>query len=159
MLALLDSGEIDLVCGVFPEKVKEHKEQRLLQESYVCVCRRGHPLIDSPLSLEEYFAVLHLLVAVKEDRIGRVDALLAKENLKRHVALFVPHFLVSPSLLAQTDLVATLTHRIAITFAQYQSLKLLPLPLLVTGFSACMRWHRATKNSPACQWRDCLSWQ
>ncbi len=152
LLALLDSGEIDLACGVFPEKIAWHKEQLLFQESYVCVCRRAHPVIGSSLSLEEFLAVSHLLVSVKEDRIGRVDTRLAEQNLKRHIALSIPHFLTAPFILAQTDLVATLAQRIALTFAQHQPLKLLPMPLPIAGFSVFMRWHRMTETSPACQW-------
>lgn len=152
LLTLLDSGEIDLACGVFPEKIAWHNEQLLFQESYVCVCRRDHPVIGTSVSLEEYLAVSHLLVSVKEDRIGRVDMRLAQQNLKRHIALSIPHFLTAPFILAQTDLVATLAQRIALTFAQHQPLKLLPMPLPITGFSVFMRWHRTTETSPACQW-------
>ncbi len=152
LLALLDSGEIDLACGVFPEKIAWHRQQQLFQEHYVCVCRRDHPVIGSVLSLEDYLAVSHLLVSVQEDRSGRVDKLLAAQNLKRHVALSIPHFVTAPFILAQTDLVATLAHRIASTFAQHQPLALLPLPLPLTGFSVFMRWHQTTETSPACQW-------
>lgn len=152
LLALLDSGEIDLACGVFPEKIAWHREQLLLQESYVCVCRKDHPVIGSSLSLEEYLSVSHLLVSVKEDRIGRVDALLAEQNLKRHIALSTPHFLTAPFILAQTDLVATLAQRVALTFANNQNLKRLTLPFSISGFSVFMRWHQSTETSPACQW-------
>jgi DNA-binding transcriptional LysR family regulator len=152
LLSLLDRGEIDLACGVFPEKIAWHQEQLLLQESYVCVCRSNHPIIDSSLSLEEYLSVSHLLVSVKEDRIGRVDTLLAKQNLKRHIALSTPHFLTAPFILAQTDLVATLAHRVALAFANHQQLKLLPPPFPIPGFSVYMRWHHSTETSPASQW-------
>jgi DNA-binding transcriptional LysR family regulator len=152
LLSLLDSGEIDLACGVFPEKIAWHQEQLLLKESYVCVCRKNHPIIGKSLSLEEYLSVSHLLVSVKEDRIGRVDALLAEQNLKRHIALSTPHFLTALFILEQTDLVATLAHRVAFTFAKDQKLKLLPLPFPISGFSVFMRWHQSTETSPACQW-------
>jgi DNA-binding transcriptional LysR family regulator len=152
LLSLLDQGEIDLACGVFPETLPWHHEQRLFQETYVCVCRCDHPTISSSLSLDDYLAVSHLLISIQEDRVGRVDTLLAEQNLKRQVALSLPHFLSAPFILGQTDLVATLAQRIALAFAQTQPLKLLPIPLSITGFSVSMRWHQSTGNSPACQW-------
>lgn len=152
LLSLLDRGEIDLACGVFPEKIAWHQEQLLLEESYVCVCRQNHPVIGSALSLAEYLSVSHLLVSIKEDRVGRVDALLAEQNLTRHIALSTPHFLTAPFILAQTDLVATLAHRVALALARNQQLKLLPLPFPLPGFSVVMRWHQSTETSPACQW-------
>lgn len=152
LLSLLDSGEIDLACGVFPKKIAWHREYLLLQENYVCVCRNNHPIIGTSLSLEEYLSVSHLLVSVKEDRIGRVDAWLAEQSLKRHIALSTPHFLTAPFILAQTDLVATLAERVALTFANNQKLKILPLPFPMLGFSVFMRWHQSTETSPACRW-------
>jgi DNA-binding transcriptional LysR family regulator len=159
LLSLMDSNEIDLACGVFPKKIAWHQEQLLLQDSYICVCRKNHPIIGSSLSLEEYLSVSHLLVSIKEDRIGRVDALLAEQNLKRHIALSTPHFLTVPFILAQTDLVATLAHRVALTFANDQKLKLLPLPFPMPAFSVFMRWHRSTETSPACQWLRSITLQ
>lgn len=152
LLSLLDSGEIDLACGLFPEQVQSHKEQMLFQETYVCVCRCDHPTLGTSLSLEDYLSVSHLLVSVKEDRIGRVDRLLAEQNLKRHIALSIPHFLTAPFILVQTDLIATLAKRIALAFVQNQPLKLLPLPLDLEGFPVQMRWHQSTETSPAFKW-------
>ncbi len=152
LLAHLDDGSIDLACGVFPEQRQGHCEQRLFHESYVCVGRRDHPRLGDSLSLDDYLALPHLLVSVKEDRVGRVDALLAEHHLKRHIALSIPHFLVAPSVLVETDLIATLATRIACAFAQTQPLKLLPLPLEVQGFSVWMRWHQSSQNSTACRW-------
>jgi DNA-binding transcriptional LysR family regulator len=159
LLSLIDSNEIDLACGVFPEKIAWHQEQQLLQESYICVCRKNHPVIGSSLSLEEYLSVSHLLVSIKEDRIGRVDALLAEQNLKRHIALSTPHFLTAPFILAQTDLVATLAYRVALTFAKDRKLKLLPLPFPMPAFSVFMRWHQSTETTPACQWLRSITLQ
>jgi DNA-binding transcriptional LysR family regulator len=152
LLDLLDRGEIDLVCGFFPEKSRGHQKQLLFQETYACVCRQDHPLIGDSLSLETYVTLPHLLVSLKEDRVGRVDHLLAEQNLKRHIALSLPHFLTAPFVIAQTNLIATLAKRIALAFAQNQNLKLLPLPLAMEGFSVYMRWHNSTDSSPACKW-------
>jgi DNA-binding transcriptional LysR family regulator len=152
LLSLLDNGEIDLACGLFPEKIQLHQEQILFRETYVCVCRKDHPSIGESISLQEYTSASHLLVSIMEDRVGRVDHLLAKQNLKRHISLSTPHFLVAPFILAQTDLITTLASRIALAFEKVQPLKLMPVPLNLKGFAVSMRWHRSTQSSPACQW-------
>jgi len=152
LLSLLDKGEIDLACGLFPETNPWYKEQFLFDEVYSCVCRRDHPNIGSYFSLEDYLTESHLLVSIQEDRVGRVDMLLAQKNLQRHIALSIPHFLIAPFILAQSNLVATLPKRVALTFSQSQSLKLLPVPLPLEGFSVFMRWHQSTHNLPACEW-------
>jgi DNA-binding transcriptional LysR family regulator len=151
-LTLLDSGEIDLMCGLFPKKIAWHEEQLLFQEQFVCVCRRDHPLIGDSISLEDYVTASHLLVSVQEDMVGRVDFLLAKQNLKRHIALSIPHFLVAPSILAQTNLIATLVERVAQEFAATLNLKILPCPLPLKGFSVFMRWHQSMRDHSINTW-------
>ncbi|BAY63882.1 transcriptional regulator [Calothrix brevissima NIES-22] len=152
LLSLLDAGEVDLICGLFPEQIAWHEAQFLFQERYVCVCRQDHPLIGDSLSLENYIANAHLLVSIQEDMIGRVDKLLAEKNLSRHIAISIPHFLVAPSILARTNLIATLAQRVAQAFADSQNLKVLPCPLPIKGFSVFMRWHRSTRDRAAHTW-------
>ena len=149
---LLDNGSIDIACGLFPEAVPWHHEQALFQDTYVCAARHDHPSLRETLSFDDYIALPHLLVSIKEDRLGRVDNLLAQQGLKRQVALSIPHFLAAPFALAQTDLIATLACRVALGFSQIQVLKLLPLPFELEGFTVAMRWHRSSQNSPANQW-------
>ncbi|XZN91831.1 MAG: LysR family transcriptional regulator [Microcoleus sp.] len=155
-LALLDSGEIDLLCGLFPEQIAWHQEQLLFQEQFVCVCRRDRPSMGDSISLQEYVSASHLLVSVQEDMVGRVDNLLAKQNLTRNIALSIPHFLVAPSILARTNLIATLAERVALEFAPSQNLKILPCPLPLKGFSVFMRWHQSTRDLVTHAWLRAL---
>jgi DNA-binding transcriptional LysR family regulator len=151
-LALLDSGEIDLICGLFANKIAWHEKQFLFQEQFVCVCRRDHPSIGNTISLEEYAHADHLLVSVQEDRVGRVDFLLAQQSLTRNIALSTPHFLVAPSILARTNLIATLVERVAKEFAPTLNLKILPCPLPLKGFSVFMRWHQSMRDFTTHAW-------
>ncbi|MGB3494416.1 MAG: LysR family transcriptional regulator [Elainellaceae cyanobacterium] len=152
MFALLDNGEADLICGVFPEQIAWHDQQKLFQERYVCVCRRDHPWIGESLSLEEYLLASHLLVSIKGDMVGRVDKLLARQHLKRQITLSIPHFLIAPFILARTNLVATLAKRVANEFAATQNLKIFPCPLPLEGFAVSMRSHQSTRNHATHIW-------
>jgi DNA-binding transcriptional LysR family regulator len=151
-LKLLDRGEIDLLCGLIPEQIDWHERQLLFREQFVCVCRRNHPFIGDSLSLEEYTSTSHLLVSVQEDMVGRVDYALKKQDLKRHIALSIPHFLVAPLVLTRTNLIATLPERIAREFASNLNLKILPCPIPLKGFSVYMRWHQSNENNLAHVW-------
>ncbi len=150
-LDMLNQGKLDLICGLFPDKGDAHRQHCLFEESFVCVCRCEHPFIQGSLSLEDYIAAQHLLVSVKEDRKGRIDHILEKQGLRRHVAISVPHFLVAPALIAQTDLITTMTGRVAAAFSSAYRLQVLPLPLPVKGFRVSMRWHRSN-DAPAQRW-------
>ncbi|MBE9138487.1 LysR family transcriptional regulator [Nodosilinea sp. LEGE 07088] len=152
LLGLLDAGEVDVVCGVFPNHVPWHHCQQLFAERFVCVCRQGHPFMGGQVSLQDYVRASHLLVSIAEDRVGRIDHLLKQQKLSRHVALSVPHILVAPFVLAQTDLIATLSERVARRFAHTQALQILPLPLPLKGFSVVMKWHQSSHEQADQVW-------
>jgi DNA-binding transcriptional LysR family regulator len=151
-MALLDNGEVDIICGVFPKNIAWYHTQLLFHERYVCVCRQDRFNSAESLSLENYVAANHLLVSIAEDRIGRIDRYLAKQNMQRHIAISLPHFLVAPFILARTDLVATLPERIARSFTTMQDLQILPVPLSTEGFSVFMHWHQSCDRHPAHTW-------
>ncbi|MEL7351399.1 MAG: LysR family transcriptional regulator [Cyanobacteria bacterium P01_A01_bin.116] len=152
LLKLLDEGKVDVLCGVFPENIPWHQSQKLFEETFVCVCRQDHPQIGSEISLLQYSEAEHLLVSVAGDRSGRIDRILQQQGLSRHVSVAVPHFLVAPFILAQTDLIAMLAKRVAERFAQRQALKLLPSPVALTGFSVVMRWHQSSQTHAEQVW-------
>ncbi len=152
LLARLDSGEIDVMCGLFPDKIAWHEQQLLFREQFVCVCRHDHPSIGDSLSLEEYVNADHLLVSVQEDMVGRVDYLLAQQNLTRNIAVSTPHFLVAPSILARTNLIVTLVQRVAQEFAPTLNLKILPCPLPLKSFPVFMRWHQSMRDRATNSW-------
>jgi DNA-binding transcriptional LysR family regulator len=151
-LALLDRGELDLLCGLIPERVGWHERQLLFREQFVCVCRRDRQFIGEGISLDEYVNASHLLVSVQEDMVGRVDDLLKKQNLQRHIALSIPHFMVAPSILARTNLIATLPARVAHEFTSNLNLKVLPCPIPLKGFAVYMRWHQSNQNNATHMW-------
>lgn len=151
-LQLLDHGEIDLAVGFYPRCSTWHKQQTLFEEEFVCVCRRGHPTVREPLTVESYLATQHLLVSLKEDFIGRIDLQLARSDLRRHIALSVPHFLAALHVLAHTDLIAALPARVARVHAESLGLQTLPLPLSVSGFTVSMVWHSRQTGEPGHDW-------
>lgn len=148
----LDAGEIDLAVGLFLEQASWHQLKQLFQENFVCISRRNHPNNQTPITLDNYLATPHLLISTNEDMVGKVDYVLEKQNLKRQITLSVPHFLIAPFVIANSNLIATLAERIAIAYADLLDLQLHPLPLQVSGFSVSMLWHSKHENDPAHLW-------
>ncbi|CAN1211151.1 LysR family transcriptional regulator [Tumidithrix helvetica PCC 7403] len=152
VLTLLDEDRIDLAIGFHPQQAAWHQKQELFKERFVCVCRQNHPSVRSPLTLETYLAASHLLVSLREDPIGRIDRNLAEQNLQRHIALSIPHFLLTGFILAQTDLLAALPERLARVWMELQPLQVLPLPIPVSGFAVSMLWHTKNQNELGHTW-------
>ena len=153
----LAEGRIDLAMGVVarfggPAPAGALRTQRLLSDRFVCVVREGHPVVKKRLSMSDFIALPHALVAPRGDSGGVVDTALARLGKKRRVAVEVPHFLVAPHIVRETDLVLTLAERIAKTLAPLLGLRQMAPPLELEGFSMTMVWHERQHADPAHEW-------
>ena len=106
----------------------------------------------SRLTLKQYAALSHVLVSESSEGTGSVDRALGKVGLSRKIGVRVSHFLLVPSLVAQTDLVAALSRRVAEPFAKILPLRLLPPPLALPTSRVGQVWHTRTNADPAHVW-------
>lgn len=150
---MLDSDNIDLAIGYFPEWPSWQEGEVLFEERFVGVCSSDNPKISDIVTLEDYLSVSHLLISpYDEDMTGWVDTVLERQNLQRHVAIAVPHFLVAPLIVANTNLVVTLAERVARTYANVLNLRIFSLPLASEGFPVTMLWHTKNNSDSAHIW-------
>jgi len=149
----LESGQLDLAITVLQDNEQPAVVQkRLFQERFVCVVRKDHPNVGEALTLEEYVSLSHALISPRGRKGGYVERELAKLGLSRRVALTVPHFLVAPMVVAQSDLVLTLPERLAKIFASMLPLRVVDPPLPVPGFNVSQVWHERQQHDPAHVW-------
>lgn len=150
--AELGRGEIDLMLGFYDHVPVHHHEQRLFDDEYVCVVRRGHPTVKSKLTLSEYLKLSHVLVSSRSDSPGSVDRALAAQGKKRTIGARVSHFMTVPVLVARTDFVAALDRRVAEVFAAPLGLKLFKPPLALPRGTVGQVWHEQQHSDPGHTW-------
>ena len=153
---MLRSGDVDLLLTpVFAANVAPGiYARKLFDERFVCVVRRGHPLAKKKLTLARYLAASHALISPRGREGSQSDDALARLGLSRRVAVTVPHFLVAPHIVAQSDLVLTLASRVANLLAVPLGLEILepPSELRLDGFTMSAVWHERTHADPAQRW-------
>lgn len=108
-------------------------------------------MLTKRFDLARWAAMHHLLVAPRGTPGGVVDETLAQLGKRRRVALTVPHFLLAPHLLANSDLVLTIGARVAERFAELLPVRLVEPPVKLPGFEVRM-WHERHHRDPAQQW-------
>jgi len=152
--AELATGKLDCVLAP-PRRAARPSgmfEKLILDESFACVIRAGHPLAGSRLTLARYCELPHLMVAPQGTPGSLVDDALAAIGRSRRVALAVPHFLIVPYVIAATDMVATLASRIAALFATTLELVVVPPPVAIPKFAIAVAWHERNHRDPAQRW-------
>ncbi|MDR3518733.1 MAG: LysR family transcriptional regulator [Azospirillaceae bacterium] len=157
-ITMLDSGEVDLAVGVPPSPTGRILNRPLFEERFVCIVRKGHPAVQAPLDLNAFLELSHLLVSPEHDGFGVVDAALAKDGLKRHLALTLPHLYAAPLLIARSDMIATLMSGVVVASGHADELCVLPVPLDLEPIRFVLSWHRRNDVHPAQRWfRDCIA--
>ncbi|HEY0708104.1 MAG TPA: LysR substrate-binding domain-containing protein, partial [Polyangia bacterium] len=147
----LETGEADLMVG-FSRPVPGHHEQILFPDEFICVVRRDHPKVKERLSLKTYVSLQHVLVTSQSSGPGVVDEALAKRGLSRTIALRMSHFLMVPTIIAETDYVAAISRRVAAVYAGPLGLRVLTPPLPLPRGNVTQVWHERTHHSPAHQY-------
>jgi len=152
MLDQLASGAVDLAFSVMQDAPEGFRCQAVFREEFLCMLRKGHPAAAAPLTLERWLSLQHLSVAPRGGPGSIVDDALAKLGKQREIALVVPHFLMAPLIVAETDLALLLPARIARRYATLLPLELLPPPLPLAAFTIAQLWHERAHGDPAHAW-------
>ena len=104
------------------------------------------------LTLDDYCARPHALVSFAGDLSGFVDEELEKFGRKRKVVLAVPQFNGLGTLLAGTDIIATVPDYAAQALIAAGGLRAEDPPFETRAFELSMAWRGAQDNDPAERW-------
>lgn len=147
----LDAGDIDVSVGLHRGLREGYYRQRLFGDAFIFCARPDHPIWEDALTPERFAAAHHLLVApFGAVRRGAVDLALEALGLSRKVVAFVPSFASAPGLLCETDLVATLPHRLVAGEGSRLRMEQAPVPL--PEFAVEAVWHGTAHADPGHQW-------
>jgi len=147
----LRDGAADLsVCilGHFPQ---EFRTRKLFTDRFVCAVREGHPRVGKRLTIDEYLALEHVVVAPL-GKPSQVDRVLSGRGQERRIRQVVPYFLAGLHVAATTDCVLTVSERAARALAETMRLRLLEPPLPLEPYALHLLWHPRLENEPANRW-------
>ena len=150
----VDRGETDLLIGSFRNIPKRIRRHPLYTDGYVCVARRDNPGIaaDGGLKLNAYVGLPHVLVTYAADDRGIVDEVLARDGLRRRVALTVSDFHLVPRIVEQTDMIGHLPRRIAAELVRGFDLVVLAPPITLPAWNVEAFWSGISDAEPAAKW-------
>lgn len=149
-LQALESGQIDLAVGRFPEPPVRASYRRWLEEDLVLVAAQSTPLPD-PLSLEAFTGLRHLWVSGAQTK-GMVDSWLEQQGLSRVLSYITPNYMMAPHLVAATDMSVVLPRRFARKYQQLLPLQARELPMDLGRFAIDVAWASLRDKDPALQW-------
>lgn len=147
----LQSGDIDLALGLVPGLESGFYQQQLFEQDWICLARQGHAQMAHGLSRRTYQAAGHIGVVYGTGQL-LLEKALAAHGIERRIALRLPGFLGLSSILAGSDLIATLPRHIGTTLAERGGLAVHECPFAIDRFFVKQHWHGRYHNDPASRW-------
>jgi DNA-binding transcriptional LysR family regulator len=150
----LHVGEVDLAIGYFPDlRKKSFLDQRLFTHRFCCLLRAGHPAIRNGLTREEFLRLGHAVVHPQGRSQEIFEKFLASRRLTRNVVLATPHFMSLPTIIARSDLVATVPHAIGVFFSSWNAeIAVIPPPFQVPKIVLRQHWHARFDRDARSRW-------
>jgi DNA-binding transcriptional LysR family regulator len=148
----LQSAEIDLVVATsLRGGAGKLRSEMLFAERFACIARKDHPRVAKRLTATAYAAERHVVVHAPPGA-AKADPALADPGRRRRAGVIVPHFLLMPAVVAESELIATLPERVAERFAARYPLVVHRSPVRAAGFTLQMTWHERNDDEPAQHW-------
>ncbi|WP_421990902.1 LysR family transcriptional regulator [Roseococcus sp.] len=150
--ALLERGDAQLAIAVLAEPSALYTRVRMLPEAFQTLMRADHPLAEGELTLERFTSVPHLLHSPNGSRDGAIDRVLAGLGMSRRLGAVVAHLCAVPQILARTDMIMTLSARLATQMAEVHQLVVRDAPVDVKHTRLSMVFHRRFEADPGHAW-------
>ncbi len=151
----VETGEIDLAVGYFPDlETNNFFQQRLFTHHFCCLLRADHPIASKRLSLKQFLSLKHVAVHAAGRSQELVERFLSRNKIHPKVVLVTPHFMSLPIIIGKSDLCATVPHAIGMFFSgSWTNIKTV-LPPFTDAPRIVLKqhWHRKAHHDPRSQW-------
>ena len=151
-MALLDAEEAELAVAVLPEPPALYTRVRLLPEVFLTLMRKDHPLADGPMTIERLASFPHLLHSANGSRDGAIDRPMAEAGYPRRLGAVIAHLGAAPDILMRTDMVMTLSSRLATRMAEVHPLAIRPSPVPIKHTRLSLVFHRRFEADAGHAW-------
>lgn len=149
--SLLERSEIDIAAGVFSNFAPTLHTLPIIRLQYVCVARKGHPLLDDNYSSDTFFHAKHLVISLAGG-VSLVDQELAAHGITRDVAMTINQFSLAPRLIAESDLVCIMPDTAIHTSPYRDRLVTFPVPCRIKDRNVSLLWHERVHADPLHRW-------
>jgi DNA-binding transcriptional LysR family regulator len=159
---LLETGQASLVLTLLIGIPDTLITSAMEEVDLCCIVRQGHPKIDGAIDIEQYGAADHVTLCFDGAETPYVaelelDAALGRHGCARRKLLQISTVTALPSMVAKTDLIATVPLDLAISAAKSLPLQVLPLPFAWQPMKWSLVWHARANHDPASRWlRDAV---
>lgn len=157
----LESGEVDLAIGYFPDlKKRNFYQQALYSDTFASLIRSEHRVSTDKLSIREYLQLEHAVVRAESRTEEVFESYLVSKKIRRRVVLSTPHFASVPIIIARSDLITTIPEPLARYFSNVAAgVRVVGLPFAAPRIAIKQFWHRKFHHDARNRWLRALMFE
>ena len=145
----LATNELNFAVDPIIPRSKDVKTQKVFSDNFVCAHRANHPLTKlKKLDLDALLELKFINISNRKRGPAVIDTELAKLQLQRNIVLRAQHFLVTPEIVRNTDLVLVCSR----SFAKKHGLNFKELPIELPSVEQYLIWHNSDDNEGSHIW-------
>lgn len=153
MMALLDQGEFDLIITPTEHVSPDHPTELLFEERHVVAGWAGNPLVQSPLSEEDFLAAGHVAVEIGRLRpTSFAEKFLREQGKERRIEVLVSSFAVAPEMLVNTRRLAVMHERLAQAYAERIAISFVEMPFAFPIMREMLQYNRTRSEDTGLRW-------
>ena len=151
-LELLKEGNIDF-CFDMQAPDDDRLESFLFsEEDWVIIARKENPRYKKRITAKQYFAEKHIVLALKGGKKQLIQRTMANLGGERRILAEAQQLIAIPSLVMQTNAIATIPARLAEYPIYQHQLRVLKLPFDLPKTPFHLIWHRAMNQDQGHLW-------
>jgi DNA-binding transcriptional LysR family regulator len=148
----LENGDADIAMGYTNEFSSGLYQQKLFDETFVCMLGKTHPRIKDTLSVEELQLEEHVCVCKLGTSHGTLDVALRRAGVHRRSSVIVPSFLGLASIVARTELLSIVPIHLGNILTEEDNVRTIPLPIDLPSYPVKQYWHDRYHRDPTNRW-------
>jgi DNA-binding transcriptional LysR family regulator len=148
----LINGDIHLILTAFRKTHSGLYQQRLLDETNICITAAAHPDAHQSLTSARFMRRDHVWVNIIGPDPGRINQTLAMHGLARSIKVSVPSFLLAAYTAATTEMMAILPYRVILPFLEKSLVATMKMPFDFPSYTVYQYWHERYNKDPQHVW-------
>jgi len=151
MVNQLSKAGADMAICRLIDQVEPLQRQKLGMVSVCCMLSKSHPLADQDISLPDYLAYPHALIAISDGVKALIDNAIS-DYPKPKTVLRAYHLEAALAIVDKMPLIITVPADLAYLVAEQYDLLVKPLPFEFKPFEYSLIWHPRCDHSVAQIW-------
>ena len=148
----LAGGRLDFAFDVLLPVGPSIRHRALMDDRFVVVSRKRHPVLKGGLNMEKYLSLRHVLVSSRRSGPTVEDFELSRLGYHRNIGMRCQNYFVAWKTIAGSDILLTVPEQYALKNQHYYNLKRWPMPEPLPPLTSYMYWHETVEDDPANKW-------